>query len=142
MEEWKTLERWPGYVVSNTGKVKSVKKGKDIILKQSSTQQGYGILCLYSRGKRHTCYVHRLVAEAFLPLKPHLRIENAVVNHKDKNPTNNRVENLEWVSLSENLFHKNDPETYFIVDEIKELVKSMNLPQLKKFVELGKTIVQ
>jgi hypothetical protein len=142
MEQWKSLNRLPGYEVSNIGRVRSLKRKKEKLLNQCVTKDGYHLVCLFNDGKRHTSYIHRLVAEAFLECKSHLVMKNAVVNHKDKNPSNNNVENLEWVSPAENMFHKADPITYFYFSEIENLCKTMDIQQLKEFVEFGKGLVQ
>ena len=56
---------------------------------------------LSKNNKMKTCKIHRLVAEAFIP-----NIYNkSTVNHIDGNPLNNRVDNLEWNTLPENVLH-------------------------------------
>lgn len=97
MEIWKDVKGYEGlYSVSNKGRVKSHIKNR--ILSPQDNGVGYFKVILVG-GKR--AYIHRLVADAFLP-NPHNRTE---VNHKDSNPSNNSVENLEWVSSSENSKH-------------------------------------
>ena len=93
MEEiWKDKKDYEGhYQVSNFGRVKSIKFGKEIILKQS-IRHGYYYVCLSKNGIVKTYNVHRLVAEAFIP-NPN---DYKEVNHKDENPQNNIVSNLEW----------------------------------------------
>ena len=59
--------------------------------------KGY-IRCQCPKGRE---YVHRIVARAWIPLDP----ERPFVNHKDRDKTNNAVENLEWVTASENTLH-------------------------------------
>jgi len=143
MEEWKKLDRFPGYEVSNIGRVRSFKKGRERLLKECSTKQGYKLVCLSINNKKFTGYIHRLVAEAFIEKNSKLlNFEKVEVNHKDKDTSNNKVENLEWVTPSENIFHKNDPEKYFYFTEIEKICNSMSLDELKKFVELGKEIIQ
>ena len=91
-EIWKDKKDYEGhYQVSNFGRVKSIKFGKEIILKQS-IRHGYYYVCLSKNGIVKTYNVHRLVAEVFLP-NPNNYKE---VNHKDENPQNNIVSNLEW----------------------------------------------
>ena len=76
-----------------------IKKGK--ILKPFKTKKGYLRCDLRVNGKRKNVAVHRFVALAFIP-----NIENKPqINHKDGNKENNRVENLEWCSNSENQLH-------------------------------------
>lgn len=60
---------------------------------------GYKIVSLHNGSKRKNHYVHRLVAEAFIP-NPEERSE---INHLDYNKGNNAVENLEWATRTENV---------------------------------------
>lgn len=105
MEEWKSVVGYEGYYeVSSLGNVRSitrVKKGK--VLKPLKRQHGYLGIQLHGKGgnKRgfKTFSVHRLVAEAFIP-NPNNYPE---INHIDENKSNNRVENLEWVTHKQNM---------------------------------------
>ena len=68
---------------------------------QNNDQNGYKLTKLRNKNKIVTAKVHRVVAEAFLP-----NTENKPqVNHKDGNKANNHVDNLEWVTASENIRH-------------------------------------
>lgn len=99
MEEWKDIIGYKGlYQVSNIGRVKSLKYGKERILRGGKDRYGYLHVTLYKDGKAKCHRVHRLVAQAFLP-NPLNLLE---VNHKDENKENNTVSNLEWVSAKEN----------------------------------------
>ena len=92
-EYWKPVVGYEGlYMVSNFGRVKSIKFGKEIILKSRKDRYGYLQLNLWKNNKLKRCRIHRLVAEAFLP-NPH---NYPCVNHKDEDKTNNNVDNLEW----------------------------------------------
>lgn len=100
MEEiWKDIAGWEGlYQVSTCGRVKSLKYGKERILKQSKNSSGYLTVSLYIEGKTFSKVVHRLVAIAFIP-NPENKIE---VNHIDEDKKNNRLENLNWMTSKEN----------------------------------------
>lgn len=87
------------YFVSDVGIV--YKSNMKAMHPQVNTRTGYCHLLLWKNGKPHTRYVHRLVAECFLP-NPCGKRE---VNHKDGNKQNNSVQNLEWASRSENMSH-------------------------------------
>ena len=91
MEEWKNVIGYEGlYEVSNKGNVRNVRR--NTLLKLSKTNDGYIQVHLYKNGIRTGFKVHRLVAEGFLPNPNNL----PEVNHKDENPINNSVNNLEW----------------------------------------------
>ncbi len=94
---------FPGYQVSNHGRVKNNKTGK--ILKPYLTR-GYLRVSLYNESGRKCKLVHRLVAEAFLP---NLHCKPAV-NHINGCKTDSNVSNLEWVSASENMSHAHNSE--------------------------------
>lgn len=96
MEEWKNIESFEGYQVSNEGRVKN-SKGK--ILKPQKNSCGYLRVQLWEDGKQVMKFIHRLVAEAFIP-NPQNLLE---VNHKDENPSRNEVSNLEWCDKKYNV---------------------------------------
>lgn len=102
MEEiWKQIEDFPNYDVSNLGNVRNNKTNKIMILQKK--YDGYVRTSLIDKCKqKKTCYIHRLVAKAFIP-NPNNKL---TVNHIDNNPSNNYVFNLEWATMSEQNYHK------------------------------------
>lgn len=84
------------YLISDDGRVFSARTAK--VLKTSRTPQGYESIEININGEARKYFVHRLVAEAFIPNPDNLPI----VNHKDENPKNNRVDNLEWCTYKYN----------------------------------------
>lgn len=109
-EEWRDVPWWNGqYRVSNLGRVFSVERlvpRKDgrfnrvrpCILKQTMLNSGYLMVTL---GKSENWLVHRLVAYIFLGTTP----DGHHVHHRNYDPMDNRLENLEYMSASENQAH-------------------------------------
>ena len=94
-EIWKDIKDYEGhYQVSNLSRVKSIKFGKEIILKQN-IKGGYYSVVLSKNGIVKNYLVHRLVAEAFIDNTDNL----PCVNHKDEDKLNNNVDNLEYCSV-------------------------------------------
>lgn len=103
-ELWKPIEGTNGkYEVSNTGKVRSLNYGRLGITKElkSWDNGGYERVNLTIAKKQSKKLVHRLVAEAFIP-NPENKSE---VNHIDGDKHNNHVDNLEWTTHDENIYH-------------------------------------
>ena len=102
-EVWVAIKGAPGYEISSFGRVKSLnyrKQNRPSIMRQREAREdGYMKIDLDKYDWRPS--VHRLVAIAFIP-NPH---KKKFVNHKDGNKQNNRVDNLEWATRSENTIH-------------------------------------
>lgn len=102
---WRPVAGYEGlYEVSNTGEIRSIaRKGtRGGILTQSASNQKHYAHVLLTKGCKHkTASVHRIVAQAWL-LNPEHKEQ---VNHIDGNKLNNRIENLEWATASENMRH-------------------------------------
>ena len=108
-EEYRDIKGWEGYYqVSNLGNVKSIERKawngrgyrviKERIMKTYDNGYGYLFVYLTKDGEQEKCYIHRLVAEAFLENPDNL----PDVNHKDENKENNCVENLEYCTKAYN----------------------------------------
>ena len=101
IEEWRPIANYDMYEVSNIGNVrKTYKNGKIKILKPGD-RKGYKKVDLSSNGNKKTFYLHRLVAFAFIELVA----GKLTVDHIDRNPDNNNVENLRWADQKDQ--HRN-----------------------------------
>lgn len=130
MEEiWKDVPDYEGlYQISNLGRIKSMEKVfyrepnkntnlrftkyKEKILASFKKRGNYYTVAMYKNGKRKDMKIHRLVALAFLDKNDFksmpneerelINLEKLQINHKDENPSNNNVNNLEWCSQKYN----------------------------------------
>lgn len=116
-EIWKDIPRYEGiYQASTFGRIRSIdrkittngnckivhqRSRTGRILVQREQNGGYYIVSISVNGKRKVCTVHRLVAKTFLDNTNNFRD----VNHKDGNKKNNNIDNLEWISHSDNIKH-------------------------------------
>ena len=101
-EVWRPIEGYEGlYEVSSIGRIKTVanKWKKEKIRKTYTNKKGYVNILLSKNHKYKVFQIHRLVAQAFIPNPNNL----PVVNHKDRNPSNNCVYNLEWCTQQHNI---------------------------------------
>ena len=151
----KTLERiYAGLIKfvaggSNLGRVRSIfsrwgKRAYPRIMKGSIDSHGYVQVTISINGERKLMFVHRLVAKAFIPNPLNLEM----VNHKDENPLNNNVDNLEWCTRSYNnsYGHATDSyrkkiccihgETAYVFKSIKDASIKMNIPTTSIFNSL------
>jgi hypothetical protein len=92
---WKSIEDYPKYEVNEYGDVRNVKTGK--LLKSFVNHRGYLRINLNGKSK----FIHRLIAEYFIP-NPDNKPQ---INHINGNKLDNRIENLEWTTNSENMLH-------------------------------------
>ena len=93
--------QYKDYYVDEEGNIYSAKRKNPHKLKQQTSNHGYRFVCISENGKEFSRYVHRIVVEAFYRKLCSEKFET--VNHIDGNKTNNRLENLEIVSASENV---------------------------------------
>lgn len=109
---WKTIRGFPDYEISNDGRVRFLGGTRAFGLqkriappgerKAQPHTSGYLQIRLQKNRKGYNRYIHRLVAEAFFKKEQ----KRKWVNHKNGIKTDNRLENLEWSTVSENALHK------------------------------------
>ena len=97
--EGKVLSGYPNYIITNDGRVYNTKRNKYIV--PAKSEGGYMRIGISDGKKRTDFSIHRLVATLFLE-NPNNYPE---VNHIDFDKTNNKVENLEWTTRSDNMKH-------------------------------------
>lgn len=123
MEEiWKDVDGFSNYEISSHGRVRN--KTTEQILKPRLSEWGYEQVCLYKE-KHNWRYIHKLVAEAFIPNpdnKPR-------VNHINGIKTENHIDNLEWCTVSENNQHAYDTGLKVVSDNVRESARKMGLSQ-------------
>lgn len=145
VEIWKPVKGYEGlYEVSNVGRVKSMPRTiarsdgkpytikKEKIMKLFADEDGYRRIEMRNDGKSFKTFAHRLVARAFIP-----NAENKPqVNHINGIKNDNRVDNLEWVTLQENKDHA--VANGLVADQrgIKNPSNTLEEKQVMKIIEL------
>lgn len=101
-ETWRPVPNYEDrYEVSSHGRIRSSYRGIIRILRQEHHYRGYLRIMLSRHQQTERFFMHRLIAQVFLP-NPNA---HPYVNHKDRNKENNRIDNLEWISPSDNTRH-------------------------------------
>lgn len=144
-EEWRDIKGYEGlYQVSNLGRIKSLKyKGgkQERILDGSINNNGYRVVTFRKDNKRRDYLVHRLVAEVFIP-NPN---NKPFIDHIDTDRTNNRIDNLRWVTQKENCNNVITKKKYvdsskqsYILGKSPKMIgaKGKDNPKSKKAIQL------
>lgn len=98
MANLQPIQGYPNYFINTDCKVWSAKRK---IFMRYRLRKGYACVWLSHKGKQNLIGIHRLMALAYIPNPKN----EATVNHIDGNKLNNSIENLEWLSASDNLKH-------------------------------------
>lgn len=136
-EEWRAIPNYEEYEVSNFGRVKRLAYNKPVcggslqhceerILALQPRKHGYKAVMLSKNSKVKSFLVHRLVAFAFIPNPKNL----PHINHKDENPSNNCVNNLEWCNQKYNSNYGTSKER--ISTKLKNGILSKSVEQYDK----------
>ena len=143
-EEWRSIQNYPDYLVSNIGRVKRMTGWrnrpleKPHILKSSSGgTAGYPSVWLYRNAKSKRVVIHHLVAIAFLGPKP----LGSHINHKNFDRRDNKFTNLEYVTPRENvLWTKLHLRHSFGEHRYSSKLSDDKIDIVRKFLESGCTI--
>jgi hypothetical protein len=141
---WIDIKDYEGiYQINELGQIRCLVTGRGrgkpgTLLKPQKQTKGYLGVCLRKDGVGKMFRVHRLVAEHFIP-NPHNLPQ---VNHKDKDKTNNHVDNLEWMSNQQNCEHAFS-KIYFLKSPSGEIIEIFNMEKwLREHPELSPRCIQ
>lgn len=154
-EIWKPIPGYEGlYEASSLGRIRTAdgkttssarfphRVWRQRIMKQKwrnrkSSERSDARICLWKDGKEKTHLVARLIAMSFLPVP----YDKLTVNHIDGNPQNNAVDNLEWVSLAENIrlgfqtgLYKTTQKPMTLVDEYGNEIRFASQMETSRFL--------
>ncbi len=142
----KEVWEYPGYWCDPEGNIyttkpkngRGIKSGPLRLLKTNKTTRGYLKVMLYKNGKGIDCLVHRLILKTF----NHLLIPGLEVNHKNGIKTDNRLENLEWTTRTENERHARLVLGKDLKGEkhILSKIRASWVPEIKRLRSEGKTL--
>lgn len=101
-EIWKDIKDYEGrYRISSFGNAKTIIKGNDLVLKSYVANSGYLFIRPFKDKKFHNLYIHSMVAMTFLNHVPNKGV--IAIDHIDNNRLNNHVNNLQIISVRENI---------------------------------------
>ncbi|MGX5389904.1 HNH endonuclease [Bacillus thuringiensis] len=120
MKIWIPILGYEGlYELNRDGQVRRIHTKR--ILKSVIASNGYYVVSLWKNNKGRHYYIHRLLAESFIPNENPIR--DKIVNHKDGDKLNNRLNNLEWCSYSCNNKHAYDMGLKVVTQNMKRSIR-------------------
>ena len=135
-EIWKTIEGCEDYQISNLGKVKNIKTNK--FLNSYLDNQGYEKISLCVNNKTKNFKKHRLIAIYFIP-NPENKL---TVNHINKIKNDNRIENLEWATMSEQNLAVNKSKDAFLNKSDRRSILRIQLSDKTTILEHYNSIIE
>lgn len=135
-EIWKPINNYEMlYKISTLGNIFDITNNVCIKPFQIRKNDKHLVVKLYKNNKYRLVGVHRLVAETFIPNPNNL----PQVNHKDGNPQNNHIDNLEWVTKKENAMHAWNNG---LCEHNRQCIKERMSDKNKKLYERGLSVMQ
>jgi hypothetical protein len=134
--EWKIINGYPNYAVNKNGEIKSLRYNR--ILKSAKSDSGYTYVNLSNNKIIKTNSVHKLVMEHFGEEK---HDDNLIIDHIDGCKSNNKIENLQWLSIKSNTekFYNNFDKKIKIVELHKQ---NYSVKEICKLVEMSQHTVR
>lgn len=130
-EQWRKIESFPNYAISSFGRIMRIARGPYTyigkILKQELTLAGYNRCRLWNNGKRIAPRVAKLVALTFIGPRP----IGKEINHKNRIKTDDRVENLEYITSAENSLRG--------IDHPAAKLKEKDIHEIRRLIMVGIT---
>lgn len=117
-EIWVEMWEFPNYEISNTGKIRNIKTGRELKIKSNGSD--YRIVSLWYEGRKYTKRVARLVWSSF-----NQQYCKQTIDHIDRDGSNDHITNLRCVSMKENRSNRDNPKTrnkYNLTPELKGLI--------------------
>jgi hypothetical protein len=115
---WVKARNHPNYEVSNKGDIRRALNGK--LLLQQNCDKDYKLVTIFTNGKKYTKRIAKLIWESFNECEC-----KETIDHKDRNKSNNQIENLACISLSENCKNRHiyrNKNKYNLDDDKKRII--------------------
>ena len=133
MEKWKSINE--EYDVSNLGRIRRTKNNETKYLKPEVLKKGYLRVSIWENGVRKRMLVHRLVAQMFIPNKDKTKTQ---IDHINNNTSDNRVENLRWVTPKENVQHSIEQNRFVTECKINAYKsRKISQEQIDRIIKMG-----
>ena len=133
MEKWKSINE--EYDVSNLGRIRRTKNNGTKYLKPEVLKKGYLRVSIWENGTRKRILVHRLVAQMFIPNKDKTKTQ---IDHINNNTSDNRVENLRWVTPKENVQHSIEQNRFVTECKINAYKsRKISQEQIDRIIKMG-----